>query len=99
MVIALEKDWIWDSWYVHDGACWHGYFLKAPKSLINPELRHFNVSYGHAVSRDLRAWEHLGTCFGPSEGPAWDDDTTWTGSVVEDDHGSITVTAESLEVI
>ncbi len=87
MVIALDKQWIWDSWYAHDGNRWHGFFLKADKSLINPDLRHFNVSQGHAVSDDLVTWEHLGTCFAPSETEAWDDFTTWTGSVVQDDAG------------
>ena len=44
-------------------------------------------AYGHATSRDLVEWEHLGTCFAPNEGNAWDDYTTWTGSVVRgDDH-------------
>lgn len=87
MVLSLEKQWIWDSWYAHDGEKWHGYFLKADKSLINPDLRHFNVSQGHAVSDDLVNWEHLGTCLKPAKGYAWDDFTTWTGSVVQDDAG------------
>lgn len=85
MVLSLEHDWVWDSWYVHDGTVWHGFFLKAPKSLVNPELRHWSVSYGHATSPDLTNWRHLGTCFTPSEGPAWDDMATWTGSVVRGD--------------
>jgi len=87
MVLALENDWIWDSWYVRDADLWHAYFLKAPKSLINPQLRHFNVTQGHATSTDLVTWDHKGTCFAPAEGPAWDDFTTWTGSVVRDDAG------------
>ena len=87
MVLALKDQWIWDSWYAHDGTRWHGYFLKADKSLGDPELRHFNVSQGHAVSDDLINWEHLGTCLAPSEGPAFDDTTTWTGSVLQDDTG------------
>ena len=82
MVLKLDDHWIWDSWFVHDGARWHGYFLQAPKSLGDPELRHWNVTQGHAVSDDLVTWEHLGTTFTPSEGPAFDDYTTWTGSVV-----------------
>jgi sucrose-6-phosphate hydrolase SacC (GH32 family) len=85
MVIALDKKWIWDSWYVHDGSRWHGYFLQADKSLGDPDLRHFNVSQGHAVSDDLVNWTHLGTCNQPSAGPAWDDYTTWTGSVLRGD--------------
>lgn len=87
MVIALDKKWIWDSWYAHDGKKWHGFFLQADKSLIDPDARHMNVTQGHAVSDDLIHWEHLGTMFTPSEGPAWDDKTTWTGSVVQDDDG------------
>ena len=87
MVLALEKQWIWDSWYAHDGDRWHVFFLQADKALINSELRHFNVTQGHAVSDDLVNWTHLGTCFAPAKGPAWDDFTTWTGSVVRDDAG------------
>ncbi len=87
MVIALKDKWIWDSWYIHDGARWHGFFLQADKSLGDPDLRHFNVSQGHATSDDLVNWTHLGTCFKPRETPAWDDYTTWTGSVVEGDDG------------
>ena len=87
MVIALEDKWIWDSWYAHDGEKWHGYFLQADKSLGDPDARHFNVTQGHAVSDDLKTWTHLGTTFTPADGPAWDDKTTWTGSVVQDDGG------------
>ena len=87
MVIALKDKWIWDSWYAHDGTRWHGFFLQADKSLGDPDLRHFNVSQGHAVSDDLVNWTHLGTMLKPSETPAWDDYTTWTGSVVQGDDG------------
>jgi beta-fructofuranosidase len=87
MVIALPDKWLWDSWYARDGELWHGYFLQADRSLGDPELRHWNVSQGHAVSRDLLSWEHLGTCFEPAEGPAWDDYTTWTGSVLRGPDG------------
>jgi len=85
MVIALDTKWIWDSWYAHDGQKWHAYFLQADKAIGDPELRHWNVSQGHASSADLVNWQHLGTCFTPSPGPAWDDYATWTGSVVRDD--------------
>ena len=83
MTIKLKDEWVWDSWYAHDGEKWHGYFLKAPKSIGDPELRHWNVTQGHAVSNDLIKWEYLGTCFEPSKSDAWDDYTTWTGSVVK----------------
>jgi beta-fructofuranosidase len=87
MVLALKDQWVWDSWYAHDGERWHAYFLKAPRSIGDPDQRHYNVSHGHAVSRDLVTWDYLGTCFEPAEGPAWDDKTTWTGSVVRDADG------------
>ncbi|MFB9948972.1 hypothetical protein ACFFP0_08945 [Rhizobium puerariae] len=87
MAIHLEDKWIWDSWYVHDSVRWHGYFLQADRSLGDPRLRHRNVSIGHAVSDDLVNWELLGTCFAPFGGPAFDDETTWTGSVVHGDDG------------
>lgn len=87
MVLALKDHFVWDSWYVHDGDVWHGYYLKAPRSIGDPELRHFNVSYGHATSTDLTNWTHLGTTFEPAKGPAWDDYTTWTGSTVRGDDG------------
>ncbi len=87
MAIAHEEMWLWDSWYAHDGARWHGFFLQAPKSLGDPELRHWNVTQGHAVSENLIDWIYLGTCFAPAEEPAWDDFTTWTGSVVPGDDG------------
>lgn len=87
MVLALKDHFIWDSWYVQDGDVWHAYFLKAPHSIGDPELRHFNVSYGHATSTDLINWTHLGTTFEPAPSPAWDDYTTWTGSAVRGDDG------------
>ncbi len=86
-MLALDDKWLWDSWYTRDGDTWHGFYLQAPKAINDPDLRHWNVSYGHATSRDLVNWNHLGTCFQPAEGPSWDDFTTWTGSVVRGDDG------------
>ncbi|MBN8999424.1 MAG: hypothetical protein J0H54_08505 [Rhizobiales bacterium] len=88
MTIALPKQWIWDFWITRDGGLWHAYFLKADKSLGDPELRHRNVTQGHAVSTDLVNWLHLGTCFAPSPTKAWDDWTTWTGSVLRGPDGT-----------
>lgn len=88
MVLALDDKWVWDSWYVEESGLWHCFFLQAPKSLGDPELRHWHVSHGHATSRDLHSWTQHGTCFGPADGPAWDDNTTWTGSVVQGDDGT-----------
>lgn len=87
MVIAIDGKWLWDSWYVHDGERWHGFFLQAERSLGDPDLRHFNVTQGHVTSDDLVNWTHLGTTFAPALAPAWDDYTTWTGSVVRGDDG------------
>jgi len=87
MVIAIDKKWIWDSWYAKDGDTYHGFFLQADTSLGDPDLRHLNVTQGHATSKDLVNWTHLGTMFGPSKTTAWDDSTTWTGSVVQDGAG------------
>lgn len=85
MTLALPDKWLWDSWYVQDGDLWHAFFLQADKAIGDPDLRHWNVSVGHATSRNLRDWRHLGTCLRPAQGPAWDDYTTWTGSVVRGD--------------
>ena len=70
-----------------DGPDWHIYFLQADNTLPDPEMRHRNVSQGHAVSQDLVNWKHLGTCFKPSTTTAWDDWTTWTGSVLKGPDG------------
>jgi len=87
VTIKLADKWIWDSWYALDGKVHHAYFLQADKSLKDPELRHWNVSQGHATSTDLKSWTHLGTSFAPAASPAFDDFTTWTGSVVKGPDG------------
>jgi beta-fructofuranosidase len=88
MVHAIDGKWLWDSWYVKDGDTWHGYFLQAPKSLVDPHARHLNATQRHGVSKDLVSWTDLGTTFEPQRnGAAWDDSTTWTGSVVRGDDG------------
>jgi beta-fructofuranosidase len=85
MSLVLDDHWIWDFWIARDGADYHLFFLQAPRSLGDPEERHWHVSIGHAVSQDLAHWHQLGTCFRPAEGPAWDDGTTWTGSILRHD--------------
>lgn len=83
-MFAIQDKWVWDFWFAKENEVWHMYYLMAPKSLIDPDLRHWNVSIGHAISSDLYRWEDLGECFRPSPDPSWDDYTTWTGSVVQE---------------
>ncbi|BAN03567.1 glycoside hydrolase family protein [Ilumatobacter coccineus] len=85
MTLKLDDHWIWDFWLVTDGAEHHVFFLKAPKSLGDPDLRHWNASIGHAISTDLHTWTVVQDALGPADVDAWDDKSTWTGSVVR--HG------------
>lgn len=82
MAFSLPDRWVWDAWYAQDGAATHMFFLNAPKSIGNPDQRHFYAQIGHAVSHDLETWDEVGCAISPALGPAWDDLATWTGSVV-----------------
>lgn len=89
MTLKLEDKWVWDLWLAPekvDGK-WHIFFLQAPRSLVDPDLRHGNASVGHAMSSDLINWEYLGTALEPGPLGAWDDRATWTGSIVKSDEG------------
>jgi beta-fructofuranosidase len=86
-VLRLEDKWVWDFWTVSDGPTHHIFYLQAPRSLGDPELRHWNASIGHAVSEDLSAWRVLPDALTPGAPDAWDDYTTWTGSIVRTDDG------------
>jgi beta-fructofuranosidase len=85
MTLRFEDRWLWDFWLARNGQNHHVFYLQAPKSLGDPELRHWHVSIGHAVSTDLRHWEVLPDALAPAAEPAWDDYTTWTGSVIRHD--------------
>jgi beta-fructofuranosidase len=61
----------------------HVFFLHAPRDLGHPDLRHSHARIGHAVSRDLHRWEVLDTALSPGPPGAFDDQATWTGSVLE----------------
>ncbi len=87
MMLELPDKWIWDSWYAKRDGLWHVFFLQAERALGDPELRHWNVSHGHATSTDLMSWTYHGTVFRPAETPAFDDFTVWTGSVLQGGDG------------
>lgn len=81
-MLQLDTHWTWDFWIARDGETYHLFFLKAPKSLGDPDQRHWHARVGHAVSGDLHAWEVLPDALGPGPDGAWDDQATWTGSVL-----------------
>jgi beta-fructofuranosidase len=86
-VLRLADHWIWDSWVAHDGEHHHLFFLRASRALHDPERRHLRATIGHARSTDLRTWELLPDALVPADSPAWDDQATWTGSVVRGPDG------------
>lgn len=74
-------------WFVDDGRTHHVFYLKASRSLLDPDRRHRHVTVGHAVSPDLRSWTEVADALTASDGPAFDDFTTWTGSIVHGPDG------------
>ena len=85
-MLKLPDDWIWDSWIADDGELYHLFFLKAPRSLVDPGKRHTKATIGHATSGDLTEWTYRGEVLAPGAG-TWDDLALWTGSVVRGDDG------------
>jgi beta-fructofuranosidase len=83
--LRLPDHWLWDFWFARDGDDVHVFYLQAPRSLGDPELRHHHATIGHAVSRDLRGWDVLPDALGPGPPGAFDDLATWTGSVIRHD--------------
>jgi beta-fructofuranosidase len=83
--LRLEKRWLWDFWFATDGDDVHVFYLQAPRSLGDPELRHRNATIGHAVSRDLRRWCVLADALAPGVCGEFDDLATWTGSILRHD--------------
>ena len=74
--------WVWDFWLADDGKQFHLFYLHAPKSLGNPDLRHRNARIGHATSTDLRSWTDHGQALDAGVPGSFDGSATWTGSVV-----------------
>jgi beta-fructofuranosidase len=81
-VLTLREAWVWDFWTADDGERHHLFYLKAPRALGDPELRHRRAGVGHAVSRDLRTWTPLPDALRAGARPAPDDVAIWTGCVV-----------------
>ena len=86
-MFAIHDAWVWDFWVADDGENYHLFFLHAPKSLGDPDARHYNASIGHAVSADLMSWERRPAALAKGRPGEADDLATWTGSVVPGDDG------------
>jgi beta-fructofuranosidase len=82
MTFELADDFVWDFWTAYDEprSRHHLFFLHAPASLGDPDLRHHSARVGHAVSADLVDWDRLPD---PLPQPvAFDDLAQWTGCTV-----------------
>ena len=80
MSFTVAGSWVWDFWTVYDEPAGrhHLFFLHAPVSLGDPELRHRHARVGHASSSDLLQWRrHPDPLPEPVDG--LDDLATWTG--------------------
>ena len=67
MTLRLPEHWVWDFWTAQEEDRVHVFFLYAPRSLGDPDLRHYASRIGHAVSGDLRTWTVLPEALGPSD--------------------------------
>jgi beta-fructofuranosidase len=78
----LPDSYVWDFWTAYDDHRHrhHLFFLHAPRSLGDPDLRHRHARVGHAVSDDLVYWERLEDPLPDSA--SWDDLAQWTGCTV-----------------
>lgn len=83
MALKLPDKWVWDFWLAKDGPDTHIFYLQAPCSLKQENLRHWHTSVGHAVSQDLVNWTVLPDALHPGPKGEWDDYTIWTGSIIE----------------
>ncbi|TDO46247.1 beta-fructofuranosidase [Kribbella sp. VKM Ac-2527] len=81
-MFKTSASWVWDFWFADDGERFHLFFLKASRALHDPDRRHWRATIGHAVSTDLVEWTEVADALVPSDGPAFDDLATWTGSVL-----------------
>ena len=86
-MLQLADAWVWDSWPLVVGREHHLFFLHAPRSLADPQLRHRNARIGHAVSTDLRDWTRWPDPVAPGPRGAFDEVACWTGSTVRGPDG------------
>lgn len=87
MTFARPEHWLWDFWLADDGEQFHIFYLHAPRSLGNPDLRHRHARIGHARSPDLRNWTDHGQIFDAGPEGSFDGTANWTGSVVRGHDG------------
>ena len=85
-MFRLPDHWVWDSWVVDDGQQYHLFFLQAPRSLGDPQLRHAAAKIGRATSLDLVNWKYHGIVLEPDPA-SWDVGALWTGSIVRGQDG------------
>ncbi|MDA8290088.1 MAG: glycosyl hydrolase family 32 [Actinomycetota bacterium] len=81
-MLSIDDKWVWDFWLADSGGRHHVFYLQAPRSLRDPELRHHHATVGHAESADLRSWSTLPDALHPGPAGSWDDLAVWTGSVI-----------------
>jgi beta-fructofuranosidase len=86
-VLRLADHWLWDSWIAVDDGRYHLFFLRASRALRKPARRHLRAAIGHAISTDLRSWQVVPDALVHSDGPAFDDQALWTGSVARGPDG------------
>ncbi|MEO7942992.1 MAG: hypothetical protein ABIR34_06275 [Marmoricola sp.] len=84
MTFTVDGEFVWDFWTVYDEASslHHLFYLHAPESLGDPELRHLHARIGHAVSGDLRSWAQLPHPLPDPVVPSFDEIASWTGCTV-----------------
>ncbi len=76
--------WIWDNWFVHDGATWHAFYLQIPKAVGEERRWKNNDPYkhvGHATSVDLMTWKDEGPALAALPG-TWNDRHIATGCIL-----------------
>ncbi len=91
-MLLLPEAWVWDFWLVSADEApdhrYHLFFLYASRALHDPRRRHGRAGIGHAASPDLVNWVRLPDALVRGDRPAFDDQATWTGSVVRGPDGT-----------